>query len=232
MMMATEPSGMVILAADIRASTQLMKEAVDVRNHAAILTSFVGAASEHCRRAGGWFDKFLGDGFFGYWLEPSPAVPFMVALLNLATELHTFFDTTIREELRWNSRNMPIRAGLTIGIDGGYGHIVRVCNDFTVFGAPVVGAFRMLKGAQGGETVLNSTLGHPLFEMRDSEPLLSAFAIERVSWPSTEYPDGQEVYVITPRVPPRYILRRASQHDRDACHQREPPINGSASVRR
>lgn len=57
----------VIVSADIRKSTFLMKEAQDLAEYARIMTGFIRSARNIVGNFGGWFDKFMGDGFLAYW---------------------------------------------------------------------------------------------------------------------------------------------------------------------
>lgn len=57
----------VILSADIRRSTFLMKEAEQLTEYARIMTAFIELSREIVGRWAGWFDKFMGDGFIAYW---------------------------------------------------------------------------------------------------------------------------------------------------------------------
>jgi class 3 adenylate cyclase len=79
---------LLVLAADIRHSTVLQKEATSVLFHALILTRFVEAAADTIRVVHeGWFDKFTGDGFLAYWVlrlvdPPGSEAPLPVVLRN------------------------------------------------------------------------------------------------------------------------------------------------------
>src|SRR5256885_13539626 len=63
-----EPIQMFVMAADIRESTTLMKEAVRFERFASVMDRFVTSVRRGIRRSGGWFDKFTGDGFLAYWI--------------------------------------------------------------------------------------------------------------------------------------------------------------------
>ena len=63
-----EPIQMFVMAADIRESTTLMKEAVRFERFALVMDKFVTSVRRGIRNSGGWFDKFTGDGFLAYWL--------------------------------------------------------------------------------------------------------------------------------------------------------------------
>ena len=62
---------MFVMAADIRESTTLMKEAVRFERFALVMDKFVSSVRRGIRRSGGWFDKFMGDGFLAYWIVQS-----------------------------------------------------------------------------------------------------------------------------------------------------------------
>src|SRR2546430_17204237 len=65
-----EPLQMFVMAADIRESTLLMKEAVRFELFARTMDKFVSAVRRGIGTPGGWFDKFTGDGFLAYWIVP------------------------------------------------------------------------------------------------------------------------------------------------------------------
>ena len=69
-----EPFQMFVMAADIRESTTLMKEAVRFERFALVMDKFVTSVRRGIRSSGGWFDKFTGDGFLAYWVV-QPARP-------------------------------------------------------------------------------------------------------------------------------------------------------------
>ena len=66
-----QPIQMFVMAADIRESTTLMKEAIRFERFAIVADKFVSSVRLGIRRSGGWFDKFTGDGFLAYWIVQS-----------------------------------------------------------------------------------------------------------------------------------------------------------------
>ena len=66
-----QPIQMFVMAADIRESTTLMKEAIRFERFAIVMDKFVSSVRLGIRRSGGWFDKFTGDGFLAYWIVQS-----------------------------------------------------------------------------------------------------------------------------------------------------------------
>lgn len=193
---------LIVMATDIRKSTTLMKEAVDLVDFASDIGTFVNAMRSDLRRDGGWFDKFTGDGYLAYWIYESYD-DFYVKLqktLLIADETIGTFEEVVIPRLRANSRNFPRNAGLSIGIDSGPAQLVNIAGDLTVVGQSVVGAVRMVNAAtEPSETVLNVYLGELL--ERSKRSLRGVAAVRRDYRPTKEYPDGQEVYFVD--FPPR-----------------------------
>lgn len=191
------PVPMVVLCADIRRSTSLMKESVDPRQFATELTGFVGDARRGIRQHYGWFDKFTGDGFLAYWIcdsEPwSAHVPRVIgACLSLIDVLNTRID-----RLRPYLQNLPSGVGLSCGIDMGPTSLAMVAGDLTILGPPVVGAVRMANAARSpGEILANVAFGSALLRADTKGAICKAIDIRRESRPTKEY-DNQEVYAIS-----------------------------------
>jgi class 3 adenylate cyclase len=202
----TRPLQMFVMAADIRESTTLMKEAVRFEVFAKVMDKFVSAVRRGIGTPGGWFDKFTGDGFLAYWVVPgSPNDAayqrrFVEAAGNLAhtaNELIELFGSRVLEDFRRNSRNLSEGVGLAIGLDAGPGFLVEIAGELTVVGPPVVGAVRMVTAAAGaGEIVSNVYLGEHLHDEQGGIYAALEMTASRESRPTKEYPRGQEVYVL------------------------------------
>jgi hypothetical protein len=104
------------------------------------------------------------------------------------------FRDRISHDMRDNSRNFPKRAGLSIGIDAGPLNLLRVADDLTIVGHPVVGAVRMVSMAEPYEIIANVSIGHPLITNLSFLSELGLSGVDRLIKPSKEYPEGQEVY--------------------------------------
>lgn len=197
---SSEPIQVVVLAADIRKSTILMREAVDLGEYADIISDFVDQARTQVQKSGGWFDKFTGDGFLAYWIidfdtEDDPYIEAGKVALRFAAAAMQVFDRSTMPALRRNSRNLPRRVGLSIGIDAGGVRLGNVAGDVTVVGPAVVGAVRMVSAAsEPGQTVANVFLGEHL-ERFPGEVSDLVERIERDYCKTKEY-DEQEVYRI------------------------------------
>ena len=201
-----EPIQMFVMAADIRNSTSLMKEAVRFERFAFIMDKFVTAVRRGIRGPGGWFDKFTGDGFLAYWIVQSGPEDeyderFVQAAGNMVHSAQTlvdFFHRLVLEDFRSNSRNLPDGVGLSMGLDAGPGYLVQIGGELTVVGPPVVGAVRMVTAASAPrEIIANVFLGERLLAERDGVYAGLGVFIQREHRPTKEYPQGQEVYALT-----------------------------------
>ena len=198
-----EPVQMFVMAADIRNSTSLMKEAIRFERFAFIMDKFVTAVRRGIRGPGGWFDKFTGDGFLAYWIVRSDDQydeRFVEAAGNMVHSAHTlvdFFHRLVLEDFRSNSRNLPDGVGLSMGLDAGPGHLVQIGGELTIVGPPVVGAVRMVTAASRPREILaNVFLGERILAEQDGVYEGLGVRIEREHRPTKEYPQGQEVYVL------------------------------------
>jgi class 3 adenylate cyclase len=201
-----EPIQMFVMAADIRSSTILMKEAVRFERFAFIMDKFVTAVRRGIRRSGGWFDKFTGDGFLAYWIVQSGSDDeyhehFVKAAGDIVHSSHTlvdFFHRLVLEDFRSNSRNLPEGVGLSMGLDAGPGYLVQIGGELTVVGSPVVGAVRMVTAAEiPREIIANVFLGERLREEQGGVYEELGVTVTREYRPTKEYPRGQEVYSLT-----------------------------------
>ena len=195
---------MFVMAADIRESTMLMKEAIKFESFAYVMDKFVSSVRQGITRSGGWFDKFTGDGFLAYWIvQPGPRYDeeFVQAAGNIAKTAQTLVDLFHRrvlEDFRANSRNLSGGVGLSIGLDAGPGHLVQIAGELTIVGPPVVGAVRMVSAARTPREILaNVYLGEHLHEQQDGIYEALGMASTREYRPTKEYPTGQEVYSLT-----------------------------------
>lgn len=195
----SSPTNMIVLAADVRQSTYLMKEATDFKQYATAIGGFVDNARTGLFQHRGWFDKFTGDGFLGYWIVGERDWhDYIPLLLGACFALVETFNSITLEELRPSLRNLPSGVGLSIGIDYGPTHFAIVGNDLTIVGPTVVGAVRMVDAAATPRDILcNVGLGSRLYAERNTLGQQSWCEITRERRPTKEY-DQQEVYRIVP----------------------------------
>jgi class 3 adenylate cyclase len=201
-----EPIEMFVMAADIRESTTLMKEAVRFERFALVMDKFVSSVRRGIRGTGGWFDKFTGDGFLAYWLVQTASPEeyeerFVQTTGDIAHTAHSLielFHRRVLEDFRSNSRNLSVGVGLAMGLDAGPGYLVKIADELTVVGSPVVGAVRMVTAASlPQEIVANVYLGERLRDEQDGVYEALGVRVIREFRPTKEYPKGQEVYALT-----------------------------------
>jgi class 3 adenylate cyclase len=200
-----EPIEMFVMAADIRESTTLMKEAVRFERFAQVMDKFVSSVRQGIRRSGGWFDKFTGDGFLAYWiLQPGRTEDYEERLVQTTGDVaHTaniliaLFHRRVLEDFRSNSRNLSAGVGLSMGLDAGPGYIVKIADELTIVGSPVVGAVRMVNAAGAREILANVYLGERLRDQQNGVYEALGVNVTRELRPTKEYPRGQEVYALS-----------------------------------
>jgi class 3 adenylate cyclase len=220
-----QPIHVFVMAADIRESTTIMKEAVRFERFAQVMDKFVSSVRQGIRRSGGWFDKFTGDGFLAYWIvQPGSPSEYEERFVQTAGDIaHTsnvlieLFHRRVLEDFRDNSRNLSAGVGLSIGLDAGPAHLVKIADELTVVGPPVVGAVRMVTAATTKEILANVYLGRRLRDEQDGVYEALRVSVAREFRPTKEYPKGQEVYSLTFRSEGEEIEQTAgSDPDRSA----------------
>src|SRR5207253_10906886 len=104
-----------------------------------------------------------GDGFLVYWItESRPLDEYLEDVVVTANVIIDVFRSKAEPILRRNSRNVPKRIGLSIGLDAGPGYFANIAGDMTIVGPPVVGAVRMVESAAPYECVVNNYMGQRL----------------------------------------------------------------------
>ena len=192
----------VVVAADIRESTSLMKEAADPTNFSRALHEFTTGGQEDARSTNGWFDKFTGDGFIVYWpdLNGKAIEPRLREALEFCHRTQRRFPRVFKR-FEQNSRNLSAGAGLALGLDSGACRLAVVGTDLTIIGATVVGAVRMVSSARAGDLLANVLPGEALergfLEVR-------GMRVDRRVVETKDFPRGQVAFRIElpKRAPP------------------------------
>jgi adenylate cyclase len=143
----------VVMAVDIRRSTELMLKARDAGAFAEFIGQLsemlLGAVTEHY----GVIDKFTGDGILAYFPKFFAGEDAVRLAMATAQRCHAAFRDHYFSS-RDKFRAVLADVGLGIGIDSGPVHIMEIGGNLTVVGTPVVYACR-LASCRGGTTVLN-----------------------------------------------------------------------------
>jgi len=149
----------VIMAVDIRRSTELMLKARAPQLYAEFITHLCGELTKIILDHYGVFDKFTGDGILAFFPEFYSGADSTYWALKAADQCHKRFAEHYRRN-RNCFTSILVDVGLGIGIDYGESHLVNIQDGLTVIGTPVVYACR-LSGAKAGQTLLNQ----PAFEV-------------------------------------------------------------------
>jgi class 3 adenylate cyclase len=153
----------VVLAADIRHSTDLMNDALDQYVFAATLEAFVASSRDCVWRNQGWFANFTGDGFLAFWPTTEPTRNRSVGrALRAISELFAEFESVHIPRFASNARQYREDTGLSIGLDHGNIAVVEVGDGATIVGRPVVGATRLVSPGYEWEVLANNHLGEYL----------------------------------------------------------------------
>ena len=190
----------IVLTVDIRRSSSVLKESIDIPQYARILDDFVAEFRTVLHYHGGWFDKFTGDGFICYWLVENSFAERMETVLDFCCSVMDNFRTYYYPAFVSNMRNEPAGIGLSIGVDAGPCYLTPIVGDLTIIGSPIVGSVTMCVSCPPYHLTLNAYPGSRLLESmatvcgRLSEDI--GYKVETKPVETKEYPDGQVGYSV------------------------------------
>lgn len=157
-----EPRASYVMSIDVRRSTELMLKAREPRLFAHFIIGLASKLRQVILERYGVFDKFTGDGILAFFPEFYSGPDAGYRVLDAAAACHATFQSHYQDN--WDSFNAVLKStGLGIGIDYGLVHLVRVENELTVVGVPVVYACR-LGGGEAKHTYVNRTAYRQLFD--------------------------------------------------------------------
>ena len=194
------PIEAIVLTVDIRRSSSVLKESIDIPQYAKTLDDFVAEFRTVLHYHGGWFDKFTGDGFICYWLVEQDFSERMETVLDFCCSVMNNFRSYYYPAFVGNMRNEPAGIGLSIGVDAGPCYLTPIVGDLTIIGSPIVGSVRMCDSCPPYHLMLNAYPGSRLLEGmatvcgRLSEDIGYKLEIKAVE--TKEYPDGQVAYSV------------------------------------
>lgn len=152
---AREKCFSVVLAIDIRRSTELMLKAKNPINFANFVSSLCIQMMDIIKTNYGVVDKFTGDGILSFFPDFYSGSDAIYYALNSANQCNNYFKKHY-DNSRTLFSTILNEVGLGIGIDYGETSLVEINNVLTVVGIPVVYACR-LSNANFGEILLNQS---------------------------------------------------------------------------
>jgi class 3 adenylate cyclase len=141
-----------VMSIDIRRSTDLMLKASNHDEYANFISGLTEQLKGIVIKNYGVFDKFTGDGILAYFPIFYTGENAIKNCCITAKECHMLFSDYYKENRK--CFDVVIKTGLGIGIDFGLVKLVRINNELTMLGNPVVYACR-LASAPANHTYLN-----------------------------------------------------------------------------
>lgn len=142
-----------VMSVDVRRSTSLMLKARRPELFAGFITTLGSVLRKTVLECQGVFDKFTGDGILAYFPDFYSGLDGGYYAIQAAERCHKAFSEHYREYRSAFSAIIK-DVGLGIGVDHGEVNLIRIGNELTVVGTPVVYACRMA-GAPAGVTLAN-----------------------------------------------------------------------------
>jgi CheY-like chemotaxis protein len=160
----------IIVVGDIRRSQDLMTYAMDERDFSRRMVEFISTTRSVLNKHGGFFDKFTGDGFLGYFNESiceSYGSNYIDSFVDFISEFTTFCDSHFREWVKFVRKVPGQTVGLAVGAD--IGHVTFQSLDYHVIAVSesIVWASRMASAAKAEEVLVNNLLYQTLRQRTD-----------------------------------------------------------------
>ena len=160
----------IIVVGDIRRSQDLMTYAMNEQDFSRRMVQFISKTRSVLDKHGGFFDKFTGDGFLGYFNESICELNgsnYVDSFLGFINEFTGFCNAHFREWLKF-VRKIPGQAvGLAIGADIGRLSFQSLDYHVVAVGESIVWASRMASAAKAEEVLVNNLLYQALRERND-----------------------------------------------------------------
>jgi len=154
-------SSTIIVVGDIRRSQDLMTYAMNEEDFSRRMVEFISKTRSMLDKYGGFFDKFTGDGFLGYFNESICELSgsnYIDSFIGFIGEFTTFCNAHFREWVKF-VRKIPGQAvGLAIGADLGRVSFQSLDYHVVAVSESIVWASRMASAAKAEEVLVNNLL--------------------------------------------------------------------------
>jgi CheY-like chemotaxis protein len=160
----------IVVVGDIRRSQDLMTYAIDEQDFTRRIVEFISTTRSMLDQHGGFFDKFTGDGFVGYFNESiceAAGSNYIDSFINFFREFTGFCTGHFREWVRF-VRKVPGQAvGLAVGADLGRVSFQSLNYHVVAVSESIVWASRMASAAKAEEALVNNLLYQTLRQRTD-----------------------------------------------------------------
>jgi CheY-like chemotaxis protein/class 3 adenylate cyclase len=151
----------IIVVGDIRRSQDLMTYAMDEQDFSQRMVQFISTTRSALDKHGGFFDKFTGDGFIGYFNESICelyGLNYIDSFVGFIREFTAFSVSHFHEWVKF-VRKIPGQAvGLAVGADLGHVSFQSLNYHVVAVGESIVWASRMASAAKAEEVLVNNLL--------------------------------------------------------------------------
>jgi CheY-like chemotaxis protein/class 3 adenylate cyclase len=151
----------IVVVGDIRRSQDLMTYALDEQDFTRRIVEFISATRSMLDRRGGFFDKFTGDGFVGYFNESiceAAGENYIDTFVEFIREYTGFCAGHFREWVRFVRKVPGQPVGLAVGADLGRVSFQSLNYHVVAVSESIVWASRMASAAKAEETLVNNLL--------------------------------------------------------------------------
>ena len=160
----------IVVVGDIRRSQDLMTYAADERDFSRRMVEFILKTRSMLNQHGGFFDKFTGDGFLGYFNESICEIygsNYFDSFIGFIREFSAFCNVHFREWVKF-VRKVPAQSiGLALGADLGRVSFQSLNYHVVTVSESIVWASRMASAAKAEEMLVNNLLFQALRQRND-----------------------------------------------------------------
>jgi CheY-like chemotaxis protein len=160
----------IIVVGDIRRSQDLMTYAMDEQDFSKRMVEFISKTRSVLNKHGGFFDKFTGDGFLGYFNESICELygsNYIDSFIGFIQEFTDFCNAHFREWVRFVRKIPGQPIGLAVGADVGRVSFQSLNYHVVAVSESIVWASRMASAAKAEEVLVNNLLYQTLCRRND-----------------------------------------------------------------
>jgi CheY-like chemotaxis protein len=160
----------IVVVGDIRRSQDLMTYAMAEQDFSGRMVEFIAKTRSVLNKHGGFFDKFTGDGFLGYFNESICEIygsNYIDSFVGFIREFTAFSKSHFREWVKFVRKIPGEPIGLAVGADLGRVSFQSLNYHVVAVSEAIVWASRMASAAKAEEVLVNNLLYQTLRQRND-----------------------------------------------------------------